>query len=257
MAAATEEEIDALMGDSGAPAAPAPAPALTPGRALQRRSRAIYLRPRKLSNDRMVRVLTAMTDMPVAADACKMSGISTSTLKYWLGKSQEGQPGDGFDVILDPDEPDQVVRLHEAWNDAVAAGLGRVERAAITRALGYLEPLTYQGRVIYKHDRELVALFGGESVDTYLIDKDTGQPVPESVMKQDPDLLQFILKTRLADVYGNRQTVDINHRGGVLVVSAVARTSEALLTDAADYKADAMDAEFSEIDPSDPTSDQT
>jgi len=257
MAAATPEEIDALMGDSGAPAAPAPAPALTPGRALQRRSRAIYLRPRKLSNDRMVRVLTAMTDMPVAADACKMSGISTSTLKYWLTKSNEGQPGDGFDVVLDEAEPDQTVRFHEAWNDAVAAGLGRVEKAAITRALGYLEPLTYQGRVTYKHDRELVALFGGESVDTYLIDPDTGQPVPESVMKQDPDLLQFILKTRLKEVYGNHQSVDINHRGGVLVVGAVAKTSEALLADATDYKADAMDAVFTEIDPSDPTGDMT
>jgi len=245
MAAATQEEIDELLGNPVAPVEQAPA--LSPGRALQRRSRAIYLRPRKLTNERMVRVLTAMTDMPVAADACKMAGISTSGLKYWLGKSQEGQPGDGFDVVLDPDEPEATVRFHEAWNDAVAAGLGRVERAAITRALGYLEPLTYQGRVIYRHDRELVALFGGESVDTYLLDEN-GQPVPESVMKQDPDLLQFILKTRLADVYGNRQTVDINHRGGVLVVSATARSSEALLTDAADYKADAVDAEFSEVE---------
>lgn len=197
----------------------------------------------------MIRVLTALTEMPVSANACTMSGISVSTAKYWIACSQDGQPGDAYDVMLDPRDPDSVVRFHDAWNDAMAAGLGRVERAAITRALGYLEPLTYQGRVIYKHDRELVALFGGESVDTYLLDPNTGQPVPESVMKQDPDLLQFILKTRLPDTYGNKLAVDHNHRGGVLVVSAVAKSSEALLADAQDYKADATDAEFTEVDP--------
>lgn len=239
-----EPDLSDILGPEPA----ASPPPLTPGRALQRLSRARGIRPRKLSNDRMIRVLTAITQMPVTTDACWRAGISTSTLKYWLTKSVSGGGGDGFDVVFDENTPDETVRFHEAWDDAMAIGLSLVERALHERALGYREVLTYQGRVVYKHDPELVALFGYECMQTYLRDPITNEPVPEAVIKQDPDLLQFIVKTRLSETYGTKATLDINHRGGVLVVAAVAKTSEALASVAQDYKADAVDVEFSEVD---------
>lgn len=221
------------------------------GRAALRRSRAIALKPRKLSNERMIRVLTAITEMPVAADACMRAGISMTTLSYWKARSIEGVPGDGYDVVFDPDDPTETRRFHEAWDDAMAMGLGRVERATHQRALGYLEPQVYQGRVIYKHDPELVALFGYECQQTYLLNPRTGEPVPETVMKQDPDLMMFILKTRMKEVYGAKQEIDVNYRGGVLVVSQVAKTPQALIENQKDFRAEAVDVEFSEI--ADPT----
>lgn len=245
---ADEDDLSDLMGPE--PEA-APLPVLTPGREAFRRSRSLSLKPRKLSNERMLRVLTAISDMPVAADACMRAGMSVTTLKYWLTKSNDGAPGDGYDVIFDPEEPEATRRFHEAWNDAMEMGLGRVESATTQRALGYLEPLTFQGRVTYKHDPDLVALFGYECQQTYMLDAMTGAPVPETVFKQDPDLMMFILKTRKADIYGNKQQIDVNHRGGVLVVAKVASTPQALVDMSKDFKAEAIDVEFSEV--TDPT----
>lgn len=245
---ADEDDLSDLLGPEPEPvAAPAPKP-LTPGRDLQRRSRSLGLRPRKLSTERLIRICNALADMPVDSDACMLAGVSTSTLKYWLLKSKEGSTGDGFDVPVlgDSEEDDGTIRFHEMYMDAMEVGIGRVERAAITRGLGYLEPLTYQGRVIYKHDPDLVALFGYECMQTYLLDAE-GKPVPETVLKQDPDLLQFILKTRKKDVYGNVQQIDVMHRGGVLVVAAPAPAAALSDQSVQNYKADAVDVEFVEL----------
>lgn len=247
---ADDDDLSDLMGPEPE-LAPIPVPMLTPGRAAFRRSRSVILKPRKLSNERMIRVLTAITEMPVSADACMRASISPTTLSYWMTRSAEGVPGDGYDVVFDPEEPEATRRFHEAWEDAMKIGLSRVERAAHQRALGYLEPQVYQGRVIYKHDPGLVALYGYECQQTYLLDARTGEPVPESVMKQDPDLMMFILKTRMKDTYGSKQEIDVNYRGGVLVVSAVAPNSQALIENQKNFKAEAIDVEFSEI--ADPT----
>lgn len=219
---------------------------LTPGRARQRRSRSLLLRPRKLSNERMIRVLTAITEFPVSGDACMRAGISVSTLKYWMQGSAEGQPGDGYDVVLDPDEPENTVRFHEAWADAMEIGLSRVERAAMQMATGYYEVGVYQGKVVYQHDRELVEIIGYECQQTYLLDPATGAPVPEMILKQDPDMIRFILKSRMSEVYGNKQQIDVNYTGGVLAVPERAVTAQALITDQS-YKADAVDVEFEEV----------
>jgi hypothetical protein len=44
----------------------------------------------------------------------------------------------------------------------------------------------------------------------------------------DPDLAMFILKSRKPQVYGAKASVDVNVKGGVLVVGMRAATSEAL-----------------------------
>jgi hypothetical protein len=174
--------------------------------------------------------------MPVGADVARRMGISYTTLKYWLQKSFEGAPGDGFDVVMGDDDEngtdDNTVRYHDAWDIAMMAGVEAVEAATIKRATGYEEVLTYQGRVSYRYDPDKVAdsiaLGIPEFVpQNYLLDK-YGAPVPETVFKQDPDLAMFILKSRKPQVYGAKASVDVNVKGGVLVVGVRAATSEVL-----------------------------
>ena len=193
-------------------------------------------RPRKNTPENLKRLLSYVAEMPVASDAARRIGIDYGTLKYWLQKSLEGRPGDGFDITLgEGDESaneDDTVRFHEAWDSAMLVGVGRGETATIRRASGYDEVLTYQGRVQYKLDplKVAIARMLGEAEDSaecYLLDG-FGTPVPETVWKMDPDLAMFILKTRRPDLYGNKATVDVNVRGGVLVIPMRAVSSEAL-----------------------------
>jgi len=201
---------------------------IKPSLALLERSRSypVNRAARKNTPERLNRALSYATEMPVGADVARRLGISYTTLKYWLQKSFEGAPGDGFDIVMGEDDEngtdDNTVRFHEAWDIAMEAGVQKVEAATIKRATGYDETLTYQGRVQYRYDPKKLAdardLGLPELVpDNYLTDE-FGAPVPETVYKMDPDLAMFILKTRMSKTYGNKASVDVNVRGGVLVV---------------------------------------
>jgi hypothetical protein len=166
--------------------------------------------------------------MPVTADVCRRAEISTTTLKYWLQKSLEGSFGDGFDMPLGENDESEdgsgTVRFHIAWEAAMEAGVEMLEAVGHTRASGYEEPLQYQGRVQYKLDPEKVAMYvelglpvADRDPNLWLRDA-AGAPVPETITKIDPDLLMFILKARKPKVYGNKASVDVNVRGGVLVI---------------------------------------
>lgn len=191
-------------------------------RALLERSRSypVQRAAKKNTPRNLTRLLSYAAEMPVGADAARRCGISYSTLKYWLQKSLEGAPGDGFDMTLGENDENgtdnNTIRFHEAWDVAMDAGVAKTERATIQRATGYWEPLTYQGKVIYKQNPDLLEL-GFDGPQAYLLDE-FGAPVPESVWKMDPDLAMFILKTRLPKTYGAKASLDINVKGGVLVV---------------------------------------
>jgi hypothetical protein len=199
----------------------------------------------KRSVERMLKILKSLANMPVVGDACTMAGIHRATLGLWLVKSRNGIVGDGFDIPIG-EESSEAIRFHEAYDYAMEDGLDSVERGMMQRALGYLEPLTFQGRVIYKRDPRLVGL-GLAPEEEYLLDAD-GKPVPESVMKQDPDLMMFIMKCRRKAVYGNKSEIDVNHRGGVLVVGAKAVTGSDLNKEELDFRTNAVDVEFEEVD---------
>jgi hypothetical protein len=228
-----DDDIDDLLGP--APVADPPEnlvdaapPGVRPSQALLERSRSYPVqRAAKLNTpERLGRCLSYAAEMPVGADVARRVGISYTTLKYWLQKSFEGAPGDGFDIAIGDDDEngteDNSIRFHEAWDISMLAGVEKVEAITIQRATGYSETLSYQGRVQYKYDPELLAtsreLGLAEYVpENYLLDK-FGAPVPETIWKMDPDLAMFILKSRKPQVYGNKATVDMNVRGGVLVV---------------------------------------
>lgn len=203
---------------------------------------------RKNTPERLKQLLNFIADMPITESACKRANIHISTVKYWLQKSLEGRPGDGFDIILsDADETGEgeesnAIRFHNAWDAAMAVGVSAVEQATIRRASGYEEVLTYQGKVQYKIDPKKYAIYDllGDKVDErnpdlWLRDAN-GVPVPESVWKMDPDLAMFILKTRKPQMYGSKATLDVNVKGGVLVIPMRAATSEDLNTIEAEYR---------------------
>lgn len=218
------------------------------GRALLERSRSYPMprSPKKNTPERLVRILAYAREMPVVADVCRRAEISNTTLKYWLQKSFEGAPGDGFDIPLDGNDEngsdDGTVRFHLAFNDAVEAGVETVEAVGHLRATGYDEPQVYQGRVQYKLDPDLVNTY--IELGLPVLDRDpnlwlrdaAGAPVAETVTKIDPDLLMFILKARKPGTYGTKASVDVNVRGGVLVVGERAVTSEALNELEAQYR---------------------
>jgi hypothetical protein len=219
-------------------AAPKSRPMGEASRALLERSRSFPVNraAKKNTPERLRRLLDYIAELPVTSDACVRANISTSTLKYWLQKSLEGKLGDGFDIPMGENDEngtdENFIRFHDAWEAAMECGVGLVEKSVLQRATGYSEPLTYQGRVQYRFDPELLAAARADGKpeyvpENYLLDR-FGSPVPESVWKMDPDLAMFILKTRKPLVYGAKATLDVNVRGGVLVVPMRALAPEDL-----------------------------
>lgn len=218
------DAVEVLVDD--APVKPKSRPMGAASRAELGRSRSITIIPRKNTPERLKQILKCATEMPVANSICLRAGISATTLKLWLLRSKEGTPGDGFDIVPDGPNDEQIpVRFHEAFDTAIEGGLQLVEQAGMQRAIGYREVLTFQGRVVYQKDWRLVEL-GFEGEAAYLRDE-FGAPVPESVMKQSEDLIMFLMERRL-EKYKKNASVDVNVRGGVLVVGMRAATSEAL-----------------------------
>lgn len=233
-----DDDLDDLLGPAPVAVVPEELAPITPSRALLNRSRSYptSYASKKRTPERLLRILSYAAEMPVTSTVATRAGISNTCLKYWLQKSKDGAPGDGFDMPLPDDEesgtPNNTVRFHEAWDLAMTAGVELVEAATLRRAIGYLEPLTYQGRVQYRWDYEKVALSVEMGLPeyvpaNYLLDE-FGAPVPETVEKMDPDLAMFILKARKPNIYGPKQQLDVNFKGGVLVVGTRAVTAEAL-----------------------------
>ncbi len=209
-------------------APPSPVSTGTPSKALLERSRSypVNRAAKKNTPEMLIRLLRYAAEMPVGATVARRAGLSYTTLKYWLQKSSEGAPGDGFDVLMgEADEneaDDNTIRFHVAWDSAMTAGVAKVQEAAIRRAMGYDEVLTYRGQVQYRYDPVKLAASRELGIpefipENYLLDE-FGSPVPESVWKMDPDLAMFILKTHMPEKYGNKASLDVNVRGGVLVV---------------------------------------
>jgi hypothetical protein len=116
----------------------------------------------------------------------------------------------------------------------MAEGLGLAEKAAWALGVGYNEVQSHKGRVQYRIDPDKYDLFLllGSPIDDrnpqlWLRDE-FGAPVPETIFKQDPDMLKWMLENRKPKEYGKRAVVDMNVTGGVLVVGMRAATSETL-----------------------------
>ena len=153
---------------------------------------------------------------PVESKIAAYAGIATGTLRYWLKLSERGHPGDPFDLETDHG---RIERFHILFRDAVEEGVGEVEHKVFMAATGQeKEILTSQGHVSYKYDRDLLAL-GMTGEAAYLLDE-IGDPVPETIPLLDLESSRWFLSRRKPELYGNRQTVQVDHKhSGVLVVA--------------------------------------
>lgn len=186
---------------------------------------------RKNTPERLVAILKYATEMPVVVDICRRSGISRTSLEYWLAKSEKGTPGDGFDVVTGDFEDDDVTpiktRFHLAYYSAFKDGMDIVEREAHLVARGEKqEVLTYKGRVQYKVDPLAFRLGLVPGDPGYYLEDEDGKPIPETIAMQDMDMIRFMLKSHRREVYGDHSKVDVNLRGGVVIVEATKQTPE-------------------------------
>jgi hypothetical protein len=177
---------------------------------------------RKYSPRNLINLLNQLSRWPNITKACAIAGFSYSSLQYYLIKSDQGYPGDGFDLTWG----EETKRFHQHYADALASSTQLIEDNLMERAAGgFDEVLTDKGRVIYRIDPELEAL-GFTGFDAYLKDEN-GKPVPESVHKQDPEIQLQMMKVMRREKYGTHTTQDINvNKGGVMVVGVRQKTPE-------------------------------
>jgi hypothetical protein len=173
---------------------------------------------RKRSPARQRLILDSLAEFPVKNLATRKAGIHRNTLEYWLKCSAAGH--DGYDI----EWRGHTAKFHEHYKSAMEEGIGKVEKAAFEMALGYDEVQTYHGRVVYKIDESLWSL-GNRGPDAYLKDEN-GNLIPETVRKQDPEMIRWILERRRPDKYGKHRKIDVTHKGGVLVVGANLNTEK-------------------------------
>jgi hypothetical protein len=198
---------------------------------------------RKYNPERLRKFLDRLVKFPRVGDACAFSGISYSTLRYYLVKSEAGRVGDGMDLTYG----EETKRFHLHYADAIQAGVQMVEDEYMQRAInGYYEVLHDKGRVIYQVDPALEGL-GLTGPDAYLLDED-GRPIPERIKHQDPETMLAVLRAWRRDVYGRHEKIDVSVRGGVMVVGTRAKSSAEIDQLEKSMLEEPIDVEFREVE---------
>lgn len=129
--------------------------------------------------------LEALAKVPVVGHACKAAGVHRN-LPYLERK----------------DNPE----FAKAWEDALEDGLDNAEAELFRRGVtGFQEPVIDKGRMAYVYKRT------DEGNFEPVLDAD-GQPIPLTVTKHSDTLLQFMLRGRRRDPYGDR--TEITGAGG-------------------------------------------
>ena len=176
---------------------------------------------RKYKEKDLKRLINAAKVMPVPYTICRTTGISHHSLKCWLKLSRDGVPGDRFDIhIKDEMGLERVERFHVLFEDAMEEGFGRIEENGVKYATGMArEVLEHHGQLTRKIDPVLKSL-GFPEHECYITDKETGEPVYETKNVTDTEMIRWFLARRKSEQYGQKQVVDHNFRGGVVVLAA-------------------------------------
>jgi hypothetical protein len=176
---------------------------------------------RKRSPACMRVVLDSLAEFPVKNLATGRAGIERHTPDYWIKCSAAGR--DGYDI----EWRGLTAKFHEHYKSAMDEGTDKLKKAAFDLALGYDEIQTHQGRVVYKIDESRWSA-GYRGPDAYLKDEN-GHSIPETVRKQDPEMIRWLLERLLPDKFGKHRKIDVTHKGhtgGVLVVGAKSNTEK-------------------------------
>jgi hypothetical protein len=129
--------------------------------------------------------LRALADVPVVGHACKAADVSR-TMVYTTRK----------------DDPS----FAQDWDNALEEGIDKGEIELHRRAVkGFQEPVIDKGRICYIYKRS-------EDGNFVPVLDDNGQPIPLTVTKHSDTLLQFMLRGRRRDPYGDR--TEITGAGG-------------------------------------------
>ncbi len=213
------------------------------GRELMRESRSRTIVGKKNSPERLTKLLNYIVQFPQIKRACDMAGLSVTTLKYYLVKSEKGAPGDGFDLTYG----EETKRFHLHFADCRDAAIQMVEDAYVARAVnGYYETLSDKGRVIYQIDPALSGL-GLTGPDAYLLDEND-KPIPERIEHQDPEVMEKVLRAFRRDRWGQHDKLDVNLRGGVMVVGMRAKDSKEIEELERATLSAPLDVEFREVE---------
>ena len=208
---------DALLGDRSRPCEPTSLPTLVKENAKKQKPPAGISRSTpKLSPERMRIVVNSLRKTPILWHAASKAGIHRKTLEYWIRCSAAGH--DGYDIKWQGIE----WRFHEHCESAIWEADQKLKDGMVQRALhGYEKVLTHRGRVMYKIDQGLVGL-GFEGPDAYLKDEN-GNPIPETVHKEDTKAQLHVLKRRRPNPWGKHPKIDAPREGGVLVIGDVTK----------------------------------
>lgn len=125
--------------------------------------------------------IKALSEYPVIRHACEAAGIERSTA-YRARESDE--------------------EFAAAWDEAMENAIDKAEQEAYRRAVhGWNEPVIDKGRLAYAYER----IVDEDGKETYrpVLDAN-GQPVPLTIKKHSDGLLQFVLKGRRRNTYGDK-----------------------------------------------------
>lgn len=213
------------------------------GRALLKVQRQTPAVGKKSNPENLRYFLSQLMKFPNVTRACTMAGFRYNTLQYYLKKSENGSAGDGFDLMYG----EEIKRFHEHYLEVRDASIQKVEDAYVERAInGYYETLHDKGRVVYQIDPVLDAL-GFHGTAAYLRDE-RGNPIPEQIHHQDPEVMLMVLRAWRRDTYGAKAEVDVHHKGGILVVGVRAKDSAEIDRREKAYLAEPVDVPFEEVE---------
>jgi hypothetical protein len=182
----------------------------------------------KLCPELMLLVLDALAECPFYYHAAHAAGIHRKTLAYWIRRSKAGD--DGYDIELEG----FTLRFHELCGFSIDEAHQKLLDLMLERAFfGYDKVLTRRGRVMYKIDQGLEGL-GCQGPDAYLRDEN-GNPIPETVHKQDMKAMRFWLEWHRPNTWGKHPKRNAPREGGVLVIGE--RTKKPEYNTAASVKA--------------------
>jgi hypothetical protein len=211
---------DPLLGDRSRPRESTPLPTLVKENAEKQKPPAGIARSTpKLSPKIMRIVLNSLRKRPIRYLAALAAGIHPKTPAYWIRRSEAGD--DGYDIRWQG----ITQRFHEHCESAIDEAHQKLEDEWLRRAINGCEKvLTHRGRVVYKIDQELAAR-GFQGPDAYLRDEN-GEPVPETIHKEDTKAQLYVLKRHRSGTWGKRPKIDAPREGGVFIIGDATKKPE-------------------------------
>lgn len=171
--------------------------------------------------EKMVRFILAFTSTGRFDIARRAAKISRRRLYRFRSLSEQDPKNPDFQIVLD--EGEEPIAFHIAWKEAVYESCDNMEDALSELGIGYDEPVIWQGGMCYLLDPEPNPITGEREPK---VDMD-GEPIPLTMRKRSETALYRMLKVRRPKEWGDKdQNLNVNLRGGVLVVPVPARNAE-------------------------------